>query len=175
MNDDFQTDFQRLNVFKLCKSLVKRTKMKRKRLYSRMLNNTSQNMWTHMLAILWSEKKNNKGDWERKKTSDVRKKRCAKKCISAPKFPHQASEISMKTSIWKTHCKPLVDVNDLKSHSSHTLPHTYRHRYVWGCFSYPDVVLCAVEGPMGQKGMYSWPRTYSGASVLLNSPQPCSV
>lgn len=69
----------------------------------------------------------------------------------------------------------MFDMQDLKSHSSHTLSHTYRHRYVWECFSYPDVVLCAVEGPVGQKGMYSWIWKYSGASVLLNSPQTCSV
>ena len=59
--------------------------------------------------------------------------------------------------------------------SSHTLSPIYRRRYVWECLSSPDVVLCATEGLMGQKGMYSWLWTYSGASVLLHSPRLGSV
>lgn len=71
------------------------------------------------------------------------------------------------------------DWRDLYPHThTHALSRTHidttQVRLLWECFSYPDVVLCAMEGPMGQKGMYSWLWTYRGASVRLGPPQPHS-
>ena len=100
----------------------------------------------------------------------LRKDKQPKKCISGTKFPLQASGISMKTSAYKTNCKPLVMCMTWSlSPRTHFLTHTGTFGRRKG-FSYPDVVLCVVEGPMGQKGMYSWLWTYSGASVKLSTP-----
>ena len=100
----------------------------------------------------------------------LRKDKQPKKCISGTKFPLQASGISMKTSAYKTNCKPLVMCMTWSlSPCTHFLTHTGTFGRRKG-FSYPDVVLCVVEGPMGQKGMYSWLWMYSGASVKLSTP-----